>query len=74
MAWALAAIACLILAVIALPYSALGAWLALGIGAVSLWLVRRARRYNAGTLPGLQARWERRMMCVRCGEVFDPAP
>jgi hypothetical protein len=34
------------------------------------WMTQHTRAYNATALPDLMKRWERSVMCNRCGHVF----
>ena len=50
----------------------------LGVGTIVLgglaltggWMTQHVRAYNATALPDLMRRWERSVMCNRCGHVF----
>lgn len=52
-----------------------------GVGAVVLgglalsggWMTRHLRAYNVADFPNLMKRWERSVMCNRCGHVYSSA-
>jgi len=41
-----------------------------GLALSSGWMTRQSRAYNATDLPHLVKRWERSVMCSRCGHMF----
>lgn len=54
-------------------------WILLVVSAGAVWTiagrrVRSDRKFNLEEWPRLQADWEKRWCCLRCGETFTPSP
>jgi len=41
-----------------------------GLAVSGGWMTHHVRAYNTTDLPGLMKRWERSVMCNRCGHIF----
>jgi hypothetical protein len=41
-----------------------------GLALTGVWMTHHIRAYNATDLPDLMKRWERSVMCNRCGHVY----